>query len=315
MVRPGRYGDLDANGVLAGPGEEMPSSIPGSQGGIYVAKALTVLSTAGAGATVIDVGHASYAAVEIGSNGVRFGDRAAGFTLTGGLNYGLIAEGRTDVTIAGNLARDVPFAGFLVGSSGFVELRSNTAVRCGSAGIWVQGSDGGTPYVSVVNNTAISNSTGIVVGSLAPHRVTSNRVSGNDIGLAINFGPSRIAQNQVTGNRTGVMINGYSDAPQDKGPLLIRNNFVGNRANGVDLFPGPAGVITRLRENNIFGNGNCGTTNQSNIGGSVGATLDARNNYWGAATGPSFNDPADPACQGLHPTLSEPFASSEFEVR
>ena len=101
----------------------------------------------------------------------------------------------------------------------------------------------------------------------------------------------------------------------DKGPLLIRNNFVGNRANGVDLFPGPAGVITRLRENNIFGNGNCGTTNQSNIGGSVGATLDARNNYWGAATGPSFNDPADPACQGLHPTLSEPFASSEFEVR
>ena len=102
------------------------------------------------------------------------------------------------------------------------------------------------------------------------------------------------------------------DFPIASGPLLVRNNFVGNRANGIDVYPGPAGISPRLRENNIFGNGNCGTTNQT---GAAGVTIDARNNFWGAATGPSFTDPADAACAGAQPTLTTPFATEAFAVR
>ena len=73
--------------------------------------------------------------------------------------------------------------------------------------------------------------------------------------------------------------------------------------------------MVALRENNFFGNGNCGVTNQTNIGGSTPVPVDARRNYWGAATGPSFNDPADPACQGAQPVLFAPYSASEFDIR
>jgi hypothetical protein len=46
----------------------------------------------------------------------------------------------------------------------------------------------------------------------------------------------------------------------------------------------------------------------------AGTTLDARNNYWGAATGPSFADPADDACQWTAPIQSTPFATSAFVI-
>jgi hypothetical protein len=311
VVGPGRYGDLDFDGALASFGEETGSTAPNASGGLYVNKAVTVVSSAGAEATVIDVNNARTAAVELAADGIRFGERDHGFTLAGGQSYGLLTGRVTNVTVAGNLARNQLF-GFALNSGGVVEAHHNSAIGNTAAGFLAQTYDG-NQYVVLSSNVAIGNGTGISVGSVAAHRITSNVISGNDSGLIIGWGPSRITQNQVTANRLGAMLNGYSlDLPIERGPQLTRNNFVGNRANGIDVYPGPAGISPRLRENNIFGNGNCGTTNQT---GASGVTVDARNNFWGASTGPSFTDPADSACPGAQPTLTTPFATVEFDVR
>ena len=82
LVGPGRYGDLDADGVLANLGEENGPGIPGSLGGVRVNKPLTILSTSGAEATIIDVNRQQLRrSCEIVADGVRFGERDAGFTL------------------------------------------------------------------------------------------------------------------------------------------------------------------------------------------------------------------------------------------
>ena len=311
IVGAGRYGDIDFDGALASFGEETGATVPGSLGGLYVNKAVTVVSSAGAEATVIDVGNSSAAAVELAVDGIHFGERGRGFTLAGGQTYGLYTGRVTNIVIAGNLARN-QFFGFELNSGGVVEAHHNSAIGNTAAGFLAQSYDG-NQYVVLSNNVAIGNGTGITVGPVAAHRITANEISGNDTGLGINWGPSRIAQNQVNANRLGAMLNGFSlDLPIASGPLLVRNNFVGNRANGIDVYPGPAGISPRLRENNIFGNGNCGTTNQT---GAAGVTVDARNNFWGAATGPSFTDPADAACAGAQPTLTTPFATEAFAVR
>jgi hypothetical protein len=204
----------------------------------------------------------------------------------------------------------------MIGTSGVTEVRENTANSNTVAGFWLQGGTPASVYVNFTGNSSAGNGTGVVVGSINPHRVIANSMVGNEQGLAINWGPSRISQNYVAGNRVGASINGFSnDTPIPSGPFLVRNSFVGNRANGVDVFSGPAGATPTLRENNIFGNGNCGTTNQTTTGGYPGFTLDARNNFWGAATGPSFQNPADEACPGGQPTLTTPFATREFQVR
>src|SRR5687768_6570851 len=88
VVRPGRYGDLDGDGQGASPGEENGGSVAGSLGGVYVNKPLTIISAAGAGATLIDMGNATSATVQIAVDGVKFGERGAGFTVTGAQNYG-----------------------------------------------------------------------------------------------------------------------------------------------------------------------------------------------------------------------------------
>lgn len=309
LVKPGRYGDLDGDGALQSLGEETGSPIPTSQGAVYVDKQLTILSTAGAEATIIDIGGAKQAVVELAANGVRFGEKNQGFTLRGSQGYGLLSDGRNGLTIAGNIAHDAPFFGFLVNATGpGTELRHNTAFGNGS-GFYVTGWDASS-VVTVSANAAIDNLSGITTGGIAAHRIVANQVSGNEYtGLAVNWGPAKFSRNQVTGNGSGASVNGYSNIPLAHGPVFTRNNFVGNRRNGVDVIQGPQGVAVQIRENNIFGNGNCGTTNQTD------APLDARNNFWGVPTGPAFQDPADEACPGAQPTLTTPFATTEFDVR
>jgi hypothetical protein len=139
--------------------------------------------------------------------------------------------------------------------------------------------------------------------------VTGNSVSGNEIGMSINYGPSRVAQNQIVQNRTGVMINGFSGEGGVAAPLVIHNNIVGNRQQGIYVLPGPPGNNLKIRENNMFGQDFCA------LGSQAGQVVDARNNYWGAPTGPSFQDPADGDCSAPGDTLTTPFATSEFFVR
>ena len=301
LVRPGRYGDNDGSGFIDRLGEEA---------GVRIDKKLTVLSTQGAAATVIDVGGTSPSVVEILADGVRFGGRNAGFTLSGSQQMGLSTGNVTGVVITGNIASGLPFAGFYLPSSGVVEARDNIATH-NVIGIYTL-TWNPPGYVVVANNVVQYNGDGITVGTVYGHRIVGNQVLGNtNVGIGVNYGTSYIAQNQVVGNRTGASVNGYSnDITLARGPLFTRNNFVGNRNNGVDVFAGPPGILPVLRENNVFGNGNCGVTHMS-----AAAQLDARNNFWGAATGPSFQEPADPACATSQPVRTTPFAAAEFDIR
>jgi hypothetical protein len=305
LVRPGRYGDIDGSGAIDRPGEEK-SVVPfGSTVGVYVNKRVTVLSTDGAGATLIDMGNATEVGVEVAVNGARFGERDAGFAVTRARALGIAARRVTEVVVAGNIAANLP-VGFALTSSGTLVARDNTATGNGTGFSLTSANLAG--FVTLANNVATTNDTGIAVGPTAGHRVSGNRVSYNGVGLNVAYGASILSSNRVTGNERGVRVGGFAttDGPLANAPLLQRNHLVGNRVNGVDVFSGPAGAMPLLRENNIFGNGQCGTTNQSQF------VLDARNNYWGAPTGPSFQDPADPACPNR--TLTTPFAVREFVI-
>jgi hypothetical protein len=308
LVKPGRYGDLNFDGVLASPGEESGQATPGSLGGIRVSKSLTILSTAGADATVIDVNGGSSAAVELAASDVRFGEKNAGFTLLGGQNYGLYADQSPNAVIAGNLARNANFAGFLLFPNGTLEARNNTATGSTSTGFLVISGAGSTAVVA--NNFAFGNQTGIATGGEGSIRVTSNEVSGNETGMAINYSPTRVAQNQIVQNRFGIMINGFSNNGGPQFPVVTRNNIIGNRQLGIYVLPGPPGNDLKIRENNMFGHDGCALGSQA-----IGQKVDARNNFWGAATGPSFQDPADADCSAPDDTITTPFATSEFDVR
>ena len=84
VVGPGRYGDLNGNGVLGEPGEENPDVFsPGCGCVLGVNKTLTLTSSNGAAATVIDATSvASIQNVLIIGNGVQFGKAGKGFTVT-----------------------------------------------------------------------------------------------------------------------------------------------------------------------------------------------------------------------------------------
>lgn len=306
VVGPGKYGE-NGSGSVDTPGEEFGSTIPGSNAGVYVNKPLTIVSSAGAEATLIDVVGTSYAAVQLAVDGVTFGARNSGFTITGGQYDGLEAYGVGNVTIAGNIASKLPQFGFAVIPNGIVELRGNTAFGNGVGFMAYGGSPGA--YALVAGNTSIGNTYGITTRGLSTaHQIIGNELTGNDIGLDALFGPVRIAQNNITGNTRGIdFTNGGTPSPSS--PLVVRNNIFGNKAYGVEMFEAPVGGSPRLRENNIFANGLCGTHNGTN------ETLDARNNFWGAATGPSDTDPADDACGAPAPTRTSPFATSQFVVR
>lgn len=307
LVRPGRYGDLDGDGVLGSLGEETGSPDVSAQGAVYVGKSLTILSTSGAESTRIDAGGARQAAVELAADGVRFGDKGRGFTLVGGQSYGLYTAGRTNIHVAGNSASS-QFAGYVLRPGGPMDVRANSASG-NSIGFWVIGFQP-AEAVTLVANVATRNEVGIQSGGIAPHRIINNVASGNTAwGIAIEWGAVRIVGNQVTGNRRGLQVNSTSDQPVE--PVIVRNNFVGNQLNGLDVLMGPVGGTIRLRDNNFFGNGNCGVTNQS----LQAFIVDARNNYWGAPTGPSFQDPADAACVGNQPILVSPFAPTEFVLQ
>jgi parallel beta-helix repeat protein len=140
------------------------------------------------------------------------------------------------------------------------------------------------------------------------HVVSSNVVTGTpwvvENGFAVSGSGHSLINNVVVGtNAEGIV----SDASN----VIIRGNTIlgSNYLPGIALGPGASGTIN---ENNLFGNGvtagNCGFSNNS------GTTIDASNNFWGAASGPG-PDPADAVCDeaGSSTTVS-PFATQQFAI-
>jgi len=84
LVGPGRYGDLNGNGMFGEAGEERAEIGVGCQCLIHLKKPLTLTSRDGAGVTVFDAGGAAISVVQIDANDVVFGAPKKGFMVTGG---------------------------------------------------------------------------------------------------------------------------------------------------------------------------------------------------------------------------------------
>jgi hypothetical protein len=311
LVGPGKYGDLNEDGILGGPGEE--SGLNNSA--LRIDKAVRVVSSAGAALTVIDGGGGAslYSTVKIDGSNVIFGEVEGGFTLTGA-ESGLLTDGYTGVHIVGNIATGARANGFWVNAggavSGVIDVSYNIAHDNGQAG-FIAGSLLESSRVILRYNKSYSNSTGILSATFGRHEIAYNEVSNNaNTGISVDFTPSFIHHNIVSGNDRGISSNSWSpDRLPSAGPVLYRNSLIGNTRFGILVTSGPP-VRTVVKENNFFGNGvstdefgaNCGLANFT------GETLNAVNSYWGAATGPGA-EPADVAC-GNDPVTTTPFARS-----
>lgn len=130
VVGPGRYGDLDGDGVLGEAGEEPAPD--GVSHMLLIDKALSVTSRDGALATVIDASGAPRDLVRIEAPGVVFGKAKKGFTVqnapAGFVGVLVAGSNGSGVVIAGNraLAND---SGFVVNAPGGVLVTGNQAAH------------------------------------------------------------------------------------------------------------------------------------------------------------------------------------------
>lgn len=286
IVGPGRYGKLtDSGGAI--PGEEnAPASCVCM---MDVNKSLTIVSRDGARETVIAKPLSDAAVVRISASHVIFGVPGRGFTVSGADTYnGIWVDADEDVWVMGNIARDN------IGSSGVQVVRRGR-------------------HHHIIGNAAFGNGTGFGIFN-EDTEVRGNRASGNGSGFYTDGVRIRLENNVAVANVSGFGVAGTN-------PLLRRNSAIGNKFFGiVATLPQEPGTVSsgiRLEQNNIYGNNTdlasprpgCGLLNSN------GGQVEAKNNYWGAPTGPG-SDPADLLCD-LPPntTTFQPVATKEFRVR
>lgn len=274
VVGPGVYGDLLPDGNLDDPGEETGS--PGCSCMLSINKAVSITSSDGAAATVIDARSVAVGqAVLFIANGGELGKPGKGFTVTNPKTAGAdgIVIDSNGVAVRGNLV------------TGGVELGQS----------------------STGDGIATVNSAGVVL-------VEGNLVTGwDDRGIRAQGTGTTVRKNLVMRNNVGI---GASGAAVVTGNVASANfiNFllsgaatvVGNAARGGGYGFRAGGLTGLFEKNDLFGNG-CGVANDASP-----SPLLAANNYWGAATGPGA-DPADTTCTDAITTT--PFAIKPFGVK
>ncbi|MGH2359242.1 MAG: hypothetical protein ACRDGM_01700 [bacterium] len=291
VVGPGLYGDLNNDGDFTDPGEEAAEPGPGCTCMIKVDKSVQIESSDGAMVTVIDVnrtnlGGSSLAAVLIQADGVTFGKKQHGFTVTNSRSFGLILGGSTtNVTVAGNLA-----------------------TRNGSNGnhaFIIQGTGH-----TVTGNVATGNDH-IGFGILGTNfTVTDNVSSANLQGFTLGF-TGKFSRNVASGNRFNG-IDGGSNVPRLE---MTRNTISANRQIGFK--GGGTEDNFTFTENNIYGNGTLGGAGNCGVQNDLAPVvpLVIPRNFWGDASGPG-PDPADTVCESNtgSVTVVEPIATKPFNI-
>ena len=290
LVGPGRYGDLNRNGILGEPGEEVGYLTPPASCScvLRIEKRVIIISSGGAAVTMIDGRSVDVIQnVFLTTSGGEFGRPGKGFTVT--------ETAQRDGS--GNFLGD----GIVIDSAN-VKVRGNQVV-----------------YTSEIFGNSLG--FGIITVNDAPIRIEGNEVTGWVSGISAR-GAATVSKNQVVRNGLGIEATGGSVV----GNVAINNTYgiavsgstqvTGNAGNANVL----AGIYVRatsaftgnVTKNNFFANDdsrNCGLIN----GGVVG--LRASNNYWGAASGPG----APPANSVCHPfggtTTTSPFATTPFAVK
>jgi hypothetical protein len=285
LVGPGRYGDLNSNGILGDiPGEETES--PGCGCAVSVNKPVIVMSSGGAEVTLIDSRKAYLIQnVLLITVGGEFGRPGKGFTVTETTHFGYKANDGHGIVI----------------DSSNTMVRGNrvidTRVEFGNESIGIYPVN--DEPVRIEGNQALHWFIGIVARGAA--RVSKNEVIYNSYGMRASAG--ELIGNVATGNRSGFLLSGT---------VTVSGNAAYMNSTGFHVSPPFTGSFTR---NNMFGNGtpesNCGVAN----GGISG--LVATNNYWGTADGPGA-PPADTACVDsgyTGSTITWPYATKPFAVK
>ncbi len=306
LVRPGRYGDIDDDGALGGAGEETGNS----NGTLYINKRVKVISTAGAGATVIRGVSSIPIVVYLDVTGAQFGERNAGFTVYGASSFGISNNNMTSGKVAGNIAHGMA-AGIYLVSLGNLEISHNTVFNngMGIAGTTAAGTTGST-YIH--RNTVVGkeDSTGIYASELGAHRVVGNTISNNYIGLQVGVGPSRVTQNVITDNFYAIAYPGQciGCATPAGTPLIVRNSLIGSR-NAALWVSDQATYPIAMRQNNLFSSGwGCAINTSTTV------AIDARQNFWGTAAGPGFTAPSSGVCTTNPVVKTTPFSTTEIAL-
>lgn len=300
VVGPGRYGDLDRDGVLNEPGEEGPSGIAM----LFVGKRVAIQSSGGAAVTIIDGGGGNRDAIRFTASGARLGRAKKGFTITGTTGNGVtMASDVAGIVVEGNLVEKTNSAILTAGLGGHV-VQGNV-LPANTLGVGLGGEANGTVARS---NLAIANtSDGFTAGGLGDQRFEGNVALGNDFGFSAQlFDQSTVAGGAAIGNRQGVFAGGGTTYTLS-GLAVLANVEAGvHNQNTTTMSITTSNFVGNGAKN--FGGGNCGTITEANPLAAIG-------NFFGAATGPGA-DPADLACGGgLGATTVDPVATKPFKIK
>jgi parallel beta-helix repeat protein len=279
-----------------------PVGATGLTAGVYfgsgygIAKNLTLKSSGGANATIVDVNGAQNAVAIMGNSG---NVKIEGITFNGynevGIRNPLPSFGGNTITILNNRIINASGASLTVGagiaiSSDNSLIKGNTVEGArlnddvyGGAGIMIQNASN----CIIENNVVYGSDYGIGIGAW---KSGNNRASNNNI----------VRYNTVRNNLVGGLTSQYNVS----NTLYFSNDVYDNYEGYVELHdskPNGEGVIsnTTLDKNNFYGN---------EINGSVNARIGSPDvpaeykvltscNYWGAATGP-FNATLNPSGLG-----------------
>jgi hypothetical protein len=194
LVGPGRYGDLDRDGVYGETGEENGGTVV-----LDVNKALRIFSTDGADATVIEAGGITgfEVIVRLTADGSQFGRRNGGFTVLGEAGGGTgIQTAGGDTVVAGNVVVAVVFGIELLATGS--EAADNRVLLC-EQGIAMIGD-----ATRVLRNSLIGNDFGINIDGVDTV-LDANVVVANGTGVTADSNASILSRMLIAGNRSGGM--------------------------------------------------------------------------------------------------------------
>jgi hypothetical protein len=273
IVGPGRYGDLDLSGVL---GDSAGEETGGFGCVLLIAHAVTITSSAGAAATVID-GRSVSGNCNVGIivAGTHFGKPGKGFTVSStaaASGASGILLNASNVVVQGNQI----VAGTANQRAGILTTEASEAVFIEANQIigWGNGIEVSGTGKTLHGNRLLLNETGIY--AVGTNSFVGNVMAANRRGV-LSYGSDTIAGNAAYGNIDGVTL-----AATVTGASVEKNDFVGNH---------------------------CGIFNAGLLG------VDAIKNYWGAASGPGPR-PADLMCNDTGGTSTvTPFATKPYKVK